>query len=217
MAGEVEGYDERSRLRISDADRHRVSELLRAAAGEGRLDISELDERLEATYAAKTYADLVPLTADLPFGAQQSLPVASPTAMQPNVPATRYDTSASVMGSTSRRGVWEIGAAHNAVAVMGSVLIDLREVRFSSRETVIRAFACWGSVDVYVNAQTRVVVDGIGVMGSFEQSRDKVEPALGPDSPVVRITGLALMGAVTVKRRAQPGEPGEPRRRRIGL
>ena len=47
-------------LRVSDEDRHKVAEILREAAGEGRIDLEELDERLEATYAAKTYADLVP-------------------------------------------------------------------------------------------------------------------------------------------------------------
>ncbi|GAA2007247.1 DUF1707 SHOCT-like domain-containing protein [Nocardioides kribbensis] len=36
-------------LRISDAERHQVAEHLRRAAGEGRLDLEELDERLEAT------------------------------------------------------------------------------------------------------------------------------------------------------------------------
>ena len=55
-----------SRLRISDEDRHKVAEVLRQAAGEGRIDLDELDERLEATYAAKTYGELVPITADLP-------------------------------------------------------------------------------------------------------------------------------------------------------
>ncbi|MCW2760664.1 MAG: hypothetical protein JWR85_865 [Marmoricola sp.] len=73
MAGDLEGYDERSRLRVSDADRHRVAELLREAAGEGRLDIEELDERLEAAYAAKTSADLVPITADLPLGVSSNV------------------------------------------------------------------------------------------------------------------------------------------------
>ena len=53
-------------LRISDEDRHQVAEILREAAGEGRIDLDELDERLEATYAARTYADLVPITLDLP-------------------------------------------------------------------------------------------------------------------------------------------------------
>src|SRR3954469_15559705 len=52
-----------SQLRISDDDRHSVAEMLRQAAGEGRLDITELQERLEATYQAKTYGDLVPITA----------------------------------------------------------------------------------------------------------------------------------------------------------
>jgi hypothetical protein len=66
--GELEGTNvpgDPSRMRISDADRHRVAEVLREAAGEGRLDLDELDERLELTFAAKTYADLVPITADL--------------------------------------------------------------------------------------------------------------------------------------------------------
>ena len=71
MAGEHEGHDHRARMRISDADRHRVAELLREAAGDGRLDLDELDERLEATWAAKTYADLVPITADLPGATTQ--------------------------------------------------------------------------------------------------------------------------------------------------
>ena len=55
-----------SQLRISDDDRHKVAEVLREAAGEGRIDFDELDQRLEATYAARTYADLVPITLDLP-------------------------------------------------------------------------------------------------------------------------------------------------------
>ena len=38
-----------SQLRISDDDRHKVAEVLREAAGEGRIDMDELDERLEAT------------------------------------------------------------------------------------------------------------------------------------------------------------------------
>src|SRR3954451_3988002 len=126
MAGEVGGWsqgDERSRLRISDADRHRVAEMLRMAAGEGRLDIEELEQRLESAYAAKTYGDLVPLTADLPVASGAAAP-APPTA--PLLPAVRYDHSVAIMGSTSRTGVWEVGPSHTAIAVMGGVDLDLR-------------------------------------------------------------------------------------------
>lgn len=41
-------------LRASDADRERVSEQLRDALAEGRLDMEEFEERLDATYKART-------------------------------------------------------------------------------------------------------------------------------------------------------------------
>ena len=208
MAGDLEGYDERARMRISDVDRHRVAEVLREAAGEGRLDMDELEERLEATYA-----DLVPITADLPGevpGGAAPRPAHVPAG---NIPATRYDTSLAIMGGSSRKGVWEVGATHTAFTLMGGVDIDLREARFTSRETVINAYAIWGGIDIYVNANTRVIVDGVGIMGAFDQARDKVAPEVGPDSPVVRVTGLALMAGVTVQRRPMPGST---KRRMLG-
>lgn len=53
-------------LRASDGDRERVAELLRDHCADGRLSFDELEERLERVYGARTYADLRPLTADLP-------------------------------------------------------------------------------------------------------------------------------------------------------
>jgi len=53
-------------LRASDADRDQVAERLRSAAGEGRIATDELDERLGAAFAARTYAELAAVVADLP-------------------------------------------------------------------------------------------------------------------------------------------------------
>jgi Flp pilus assembly protein TadB len=53
-------------LRASDADRDRVAERLRKAAGEGRLLVDELEQRLEAAFRARTYGQLDALLADLP-------------------------------------------------------------------------------------------------------------------------------------------------------
>jgi uncharacterized protein DUF1707/2TM domain-containing protein len=66
--------------RVSDAEREAVADRLRAAAGEGRLDADELDERLTAAYGARTSAELAPLTADLP---------APPAPAPARVPVTR--------------------------------------------------------------------------------------------------------------------------------
>jgi hypothetical protein len=53
-------------LRASHADRDRTVEVLRDAAGDGRLSASELDERVEAALTARTGSELAALTADLP-------------------------------------------------------------------------------------------------------------------------------------------------------
>src|SRR5680860_1388730 len=105
----MEELPDPSQLRISDADRHRVAEVLREAAAEGRIDFEELDDRLEATYSARTYADLAPITVDLPAN-----PRAGPS-VHPRAPALRevagiaqsvsLPNSIAVMSDTKRRGV----------------------------------------------------------------------------------------------------------------
>lgn len=211
MEGPIERPDP-ARMRISDEDRHKVAEILREAAGEGRLDIDELDERLESTYSARTYADLVPITADLPIRGQTRAPVPRPQPQSPNLPAPRHESTISVMGGSSRKGLWEVGEKHTAFAMWAGIDLDLREARFTSRETVIYANAIWAGIDIIVNEHTHVIVDGIGIMGGFDQARDKVSPDIGPDSPVVRVKGVALMAGVTVQRKPMPGAS----RKRLG-
>jgi hypothetical protein len=55
-----------SRLRASHADREQVTGVLKAAFVQGRLTQDELDTRVGQALAARTYADLTALTADLP-------------------------------------------------------------------------------------------------------------------------------------------------------
>lgn len=53
-------------MRASDVDRQAVVDKLRKAHDDGRLTLQEFDERTGAAYTARTYADLLLLTADLP-------------------------------------------------------------------------------------------------------------------------------------------------------
>jgi Domain of unknown function (DUF1707) len=56
----------RDRLRAGHADREQVIETLKAAFVHGRLTKDELDARAGQALSARTYADLVTLTADIP-------------------------------------------------------------------------------------------------------------------------------------------------------
>jgi hypothetical protein len=65
-------------IRASDSDRESVAEILRQAYIDGRLDLSEFDDRTTAAYAAKTWADLRQLTSDLPVDAVLGADIAKP-------------------------------------------------------------------------------------------------------------------------------------------
>ena len=209
--GEIENRrPDSSMLRISDNDRQKVAEVLREAAGEGRIDLDELDERLELTWGAKTYADLVPITADLhlpahPEPARAPAPLPHPGLTY--VPVRGHASSTAIMSECKRQGVWSVPEHHSAFALMGSVVIDLRQAQFAAHDTQINASTIMGEVKIIVPAHVNVVIDGTPIMGEFGQGKDKTPADVGPDSPTVRVRGMALMGSVTVQRQPAPGTP----------
>lgn len=64
----------RGDLRASHADREQVIATLKTAFMQGRLTSGELGERAGQVYAARTYAELAEVTADLPAGIAARLP-----------------------------------------------------------------------------------------------------------------------------------------------
>jgi hypothetical protein len=79
-------------MRAADSDRQAVADRLKQAVDEGRLDLAEYDERLQKTYAAKTYGDLEGLLDDIPGAAVSAAapaPVAQPVAAPAPAPASR--------------------------------------------------------------------------------------------------------------------------------
>jgi hypothetical protein len=67
----------RGRLRAADADRDQVIDTLKTAFVEGRLTKDELGARAGRALAARTFAELIAITADIP-GKQIELPPPSP-------------------------------------------------------------------------------------------------------------------------------------------
>lgn len=199
-----------ARLRASDADRERVAQVLHHAMGEGRLTVTEVDERLREVYAAKTIGDLQPITRDLPG---HELAVVPPTMPAPAAPAAPTDSriggtptssvAVALMSGATRKGPWVVPERFQAVAVMGGVELDLTDARFAAPEVTIQVFALMGGVELKVPPDVTVDVRGFAFMGGFDNSVHSGGP---PGSPVVRVTGFALMGGVDVspsKRRPQ--------------
>ncbi|MEZ7003217.1 DUF1707 domain-containing protein [Streptomyces sp. AD55] len=214
--------DDVPELRASDADRERVAEVLRDALAEGRLDMAEFEERLDATYRARTYGELTPITRDLPTGAT----VAS-AAPRSEAPARAEGWASRITGGEGssswavallsgfqRRGRWTVPKRFTCYALLGGGEVDLRDANFAEREVVITCVTVMGGVNVIVPPGVEVSVNGFGVMGGFDQREDGV--AGDPGAPRVIVKGFAFWGGVGVVRklpRAEKQRLKEERRR----
>jgi len=196
---ELFGPADHSLMRVSDSDRERAADVLREAAGHGRITMDELDERLELTYAAKTYADLAAVTRDLPGSAQA--PSAVQSAMAGRIGGTpRSKFSVAIMSGARRMGRWVVPRNYVGVAVMGGIELDLREAQFSEPEVTIHAYTLMGGIEITVPEDVDVDVSGVAFMGGFDHNASG--PGV-PGAPRVRIIGFALMGGVDVRRKPQ--------------
>ncbi|MEU1052276.1 DUF1707 domain-containing protein [Streptomyces sp. NPDC005876] len=202
--------DDAPELRASDADRERVAEILRDALAEGRLDMAEFEERLDAAYRARTYGELAPITRDLPAGAAPAVSMAKEPAGAGSWAARITGGGGSstwavaIMSGFQRKGRWTMPRRFNCFAFWGGGEIDLREADFADREVVVNCVAIMGGMNVVVPPGVEVVVRGIGVMGGFDHSEAGV--AGEPGAPRVIVTGFAFWGGVGVERKVTRAE-----------
>jgi Domain of unknown function (DUF1707) len=193
-------------LRASHADRDQVVELLRVAAGDGRLSAEELDDRLELALTARTYAELAALTADLP--ATPGAAVVPPGAGA--VSATPKDLiRIHVRGSSVRRdGPWVVPKELDVKARGGSVTLDFREAVITQPLLRITAEVRGGGLRLITGPGVVVDAGDISVHGG---SVALPEPP-GPGVPVqlrIEIAGSVHGAAITA---GPPPPPCQPRR-----
>ncbi|HEY0933890.1 MAG TPA: DUF1707 domain-containing protein [Trebonia sp.] len=202
-------------LRASDADRETVANVLREAAGDGRLTMDELDERLDAVFAAKTYAELEPITYDLPDTGPGYPPAARSALAADPARFGGEPTSGgavAILGGFSRKGDWVVPRVFNAFCFLGGGEIDLRDATFEDREVTIHIIAILGGCEIIVPEDAVVRVTGVGIMGAFEHT---VAGRGGPGGPVITVNGVAVMGGVGVKRSPTLEASREARQQRL--
>lgn len=166
---------------------------LTAAAGEGRLTLDELADRLEGALTAGTRAELEPLTTDLPD---------QPAPTHPAAKARRWIIG--IMGGGDYRGRWRIASRCTVVNVMGGADLDLTEAVVQGQETEIRVFSLMGGSNILVPEGVHVELSGFAFMGGNAlRLEDTPAPAAG--APVVHVRAYSIMGGTDVKLRATTG------------
>ena len=176
-------------VRAADTDRIQIAQLLTDAAAQGRLQMSDYEERLPKVYAAQTYEELDRLSADLP-GMTRPL---RRGACHP-APSTLL---LAIMGGFERRGRWNVPQRLTTFALWGGGVIDLRYADFTSPEVEIRSYSIMGGQTILVPPEVNVEIRGHGVMGGFDHS---AAGAGTPGAPHITIKGFSLWGSVGTKR-----------------
>ncbi|GGU77587.1 hypothetical protein GCM10010211_49390 [Streptomyces albospinus] len=182
-------------LRASDADRDRIAEILREALAEGRLDAEEHAERIDAVYRAKTLGELEPVVRDLPVAGERGRQPGPAYEAEPAGHLPDQNLVA-IFSAAARKGRWRVPARINAVAVFGSVEIDLTEAVFPQQQIQINVTSFCGSVEIRVPENITLRSSGSGILGSFEVETNDAEDA---DAPVVHVNGFALLGSVEAR------------------
>ena len=182
-------------MRAADTDRIQVAQLLTDAAAQGRLELSDYEDRLKKAYAAQTFDELDRLSSDLP-GIATTAPAISPG--QP-APSTLL---LAIMSGFERRGRWNVPKRLTSVALFGGGVIDLRYADFTAADVEITSYSIFGGQTILLPPELNVVVRGIGVMGAFDQVGDEGSPG----APHVTIKGFSLWGSVGIKRRKRKAQ-----------
>jgi hypothetical protein len=183
----------RRELRASHGDRDAVIERLREAAGEGRLDIEELEERLERAFAAKTYGDLEPLLADLP---EQPGQAGQPGLVRTPDPGEPMVVKGGLQ-SAERVGRWTVPAKIVARAGLGGVKLDFTRADCAVPEAEIEIHGDMGGVTIVV--PDGWAVDTSGAEPGIGGLKNKTTGERHPGTPLLRVTGSGGMGGATVR------------------
>lgn len=193
-----------SLLRVSHADRDQMVEILRDAAADGRLDADELEERLERALTARTFADLEPLTEDLPVAAPRPPAVRAPAPSATALPAVP-EAGEAVKWQTSgvrlvREGAWAVPPVIELETHGGTARLDYTVARLpEGGHSTLRIATHGGRVQLTVPPGVAVDLSGIATFGGRVRDNASRHAVPGAVTHVITVTGATHGGSVRVE------------------
>ena len=183
-------------LRASHEDRDRVVELLRVAAGDGRLSAEELDERVERALNARTYGELSGLVDDLP-GARSGLGAA---------PKPKEVLRIDRFGVNVRHaGRWTVPKRVEVDVTGGNVTLDFTEAIITLPLLQVSVKVIGGNLTLITKPGIVVDTDEMAFAGGTLKVREHPDDR-APVLLRVEVSGRVTAGNMTVR------PPRSPRR-----
>lgn len=209
-------------IRLSDADREHAVQRLQTAMAEGRISLSEFDERAAAAYAARYAGDLQPLLADLPpaatgwsveHGAPRPIPGYRPAVATPGPrPIVAGDASYGQAsfpaqpevidpgwGTIKRRNKWLVPGWLRIQTGPGTVVLDLREATFAQQVIAIDVEVGVGSLKILVPESSGITADVTRVHTSIGTVSSRVSSLPNPPHPHLACAGKVGVGSLVIR------------------
>ncbi|WP_051451819.1 DUF1707 SHOCT-like domain-containing protein [Actinospica robiniae] len=179
-------------VRAADADREATAERLRSAAAEGRIDLAELDERLEQAYLARTYGELRVITADLPTA--PLLPASRSALPEPETLVLRTTAP-----NLKQAGHWTVPRKILAETKSGIITIDFTQATCAYEQIEVEAVTKTGWIRL-------ILPDGWAAQISPSSTNtarisNKAAGTPAPGAPTVIVNGHPVFGPIKIRQR----------------
>ena len=194
--------EQEPQIRIGHAERDKAVETLREAAGDGRLTLEELDDRIGGALAAKTRGDLAPLLADLvapdalhqtlnpiPYGIAR-IPEPGETWQDPLVLTARWD-------DVVRAGPWIVPPFLELNPVASNVKLNFVDARVN--HAIIDIHLIGGAGDAVLVLPEGWGADVSRVEKGMGGVRSTVSPRPSERFPLVVVRGKVSLGGLKVR------------------
>lgn len=202
---------------LRDARERAIAQLSEAFAHD-EIGVDEFESRLTLAHRAEDLAAIDATVRDLAVGASATDAIV-PAPSHALAPACERDTDTvlAIFGGLERHGAWTLPRQLKASAIMGGLVLDLREAALLPGASEIHVTAIMGGAQIIVPPSLAVEVSGTAIMGGFAHI-ERAPVQRDPGQTVLRVHGIALMGGVSVETRL-PGETemDAHRRRMQGL
>jgi hypothetical protein len=182
---EPQAFDPKN-IRVSDADREHILQLLQKAVAQGILTLDEFTERTDRALASRTRGELNSVVIDLPGVVRTEVaPTDEPMALK-----TRA-------GTVKQNGVWQVPSAITAECTMGTVHIDFSQARCAHKDVTLRLTCGSGSVLVIVPRGWLVRMEHVstGMGNVVNKATDPADPAM----PILHVHATVGMGTIKIK------------------
>jgi hypothetical protein len=190
-----------------DLEREEVVQSLCAHYAQDHLTTGELEARFERVYRAPDRAALLTVLDGLPAIKRPSpaAPLgelrseAAPALYEPPRHVTGLRDSEkrylAVFSEVKKEGAWRAPSLAKVRAIMGGVVLDLREADIPPDGMEIDAECIMGEIKILLPLGVGAEVDCTAIMGEVVDRAQKGTPGL----PVVRVHGAATMGTIRVE------------------